>query len=94
MGSSDSESEDERRVVRSAKDKATEELMAVCNEIRVRPFRKSIRMNNQTIDSAWMDLALDVISPFGCVLVLVVVLRWGGVGRRRAAEGARRVFWV
>ena len=35
MGSSDSESEDERRVVRSAKDKAIEELAAVCNEIRV-----------------------------------------------------------
>lgn len=36
MGSSDSESEDERRVVRSAKDKATEELSAICNDIRVR----------------------------------------------------------
>lgn len=36
MGSSDSESEDERRVVKSAKDKAQDELRAVCNEIRVR----------------------------------------------------------
>jgi hypothetical protein len=35
MGSSDSESEDERRVVRSAKDKAQEELRAVCNDIKV-----------------------------------------------------------
>lgn len=35
MGSSDSESEDERRVVRSAKDKATQELLSICNEIRV-----------------------------------------------------------
>ncbi|KAL4854001.1 Eukaryotic translation initiation factor 3 subunit C [Chlorella vulgaris] len=34
MGSSDSESEDERRVVRSAKDKAQEELRAVCNDIK------------------------------------------------------------
>ena len=38
MGSSDSDSEDERRVVRSAKDKATEELASICNEIRVRRF--------------------------------------------------------
>lgn len=37
MGSSDSESEDERRVVRSAKDKAYDELRATCNEIKVRP---------------------------------------------------------
>lgn len=36
MGSSDSESEDERRVVRSAKDKAYDELRATCNEIKVR----------------------------------------------------------
>jgi len=36
MGSSDSESDNERRVVRSAKDKATEELAAVCGEMRVR----------------------------------------------------------
>ena len=36
LGSSDSESEDERRVVRSAKDRATEELLSICNEIRVR----------------------------------------------------------
>lgn len=36
MGSSESESEDERRVVKSAKDKASEELVVVCNEIRVR----------------------------------------------------------
>lgn len=35
MGSSDSESEDERRVVRSAKDKAHEELRATCNDIKV-----------------------------------------------------------
>ncbi|KAI7845552.1 hypothetical protein COHA_000843 [Chlorella ohadii] len=34
MGSSDSESEDERRVVRSAKDKAYDELRATCNEIK------------------------------------------------------------
>ncbi|KAL4433586.1 hypothetical protein ABPG75_000027 [Micractinium tetrahymenae] len=34
MGSSDSESEDERRVVRSAKDKAHDELRATCNEIK------------------------------------------------------------
>lgn len=34
MGSSDSESEEERRVVKSAKEKAVEELQAVCNEIR------------------------------------------------------------
>jgi hypothetical protein len=36
MASSDSESEDERRVVRSAKDKATVELAGICGEIRVR----------------------------------------------------------
>ena len=36
MGSSDSESEDERRVVRSAKDKAHDELRGTCNEIKVR----------------------------------------------------------
>ena len=35
MGSSDSESEDERRVVRSAKDKAHDELRATCNDIKV-----------------------------------------------------------
>lgn len=35
MGSSESESEDERRVVRSAKTKATEDLLAICNDIRV-----------------------------------------------------------
>jgi hypothetical protein len=34
MGSSESESEDERRVVRSAKDKATRELEATCAELR------------------------------------------------------------
>ena len=34
MGSSDSESEDERRVVKSAKAKASEELVNICNEIR------------------------------------------------------------
>ena len=39
MGSSDSESEDERRVVRSAKDKAYDELRATCNEIKVRDHR-------------------------------------------------------
>ena len=33
MGSSESESEDERRVVRSAKVKAQEELAATCNEV-------------------------------------------------------------
>ena len=36
MGTSDSDSEDERRVVKSAKDKAHEELQATCNEIKVR----------------------------------------------------------
>lgn len=35
MGSSESESEDERRVVRSAKVKAQEELAATCNEVRL-----------------------------------------------------------
>ena len=35
MGSSESESEDERRVVRSAKDRATEDLYSICNDIRV-----------------------------------------------------------
>jgi hypothetical protein len=35
MGSSESESEDERRVVRSAKDKAHEELLTTCTDIRV-----------------------------------------------------------
>lgn len=35
MGSSDSESEDERRVVRSAKDKAQDELRATCTDIKV-----------------------------------------------------------
>jgi len=35
MGSSESESEEERRVVKSAKQKAVEELSSVCNEIRV-----------------------------------------------------------
>ncbi|RMZ52937.1 hypothetical protein APUTEX25_001056, partial [Auxenochlorella protothecoides] len=34
MGSSDSESEDERRVVKSAKTKAVEELQNTCNDIR------------------------------------------------------------
>ncbi len=34
VGSSDSESEEERRVVKSAKTKATEELANICNEIR------------------------------------------------------------
>jgi translation initiation factor 3 subunit C len=34
MGSSDSESEEERRVVKSAKAKATEELGNICNDIR------------------------------------------------------------
>jgi translation initiation factor 3 subunit C len=34
MGSSDSESEEERRVVKSAKAKASEELVNICNEIR------------------------------------------------------------
>lgn len=34
MGSSDSESEDERRVVKSAKAKAQEELVNICNEVR------------------------------------------------------------
>ena len=37
MGSSDSESEDERRVVRSAKDKAHDELRVQCNDLKVRP---------------------------------------------------------
>ena len=39
MGSSDSESEDERRVVRSAKDKAHDELRATCNDIKARQSR-------------------------------------------------------
>lgn len=34
MGSSDSESEEERRVVKSAKAKATEELANICDDIR------------------------------------------------------------
>jgi translation initiation factor 3 subunit C len=34
VGSSESESEEERRVVKSAKTKATEELANICNEIR------------------------------------------------------------
>lgn len=44
MGSSDSESEDERRVVRSAKDKAYDELRATCNEIKVRDHRAATRL--------------------------------------------------
>lgn len=36
VGSSDSDSEDDKRVVRSAKDKRFEELQATCDEIRVR----------------------------------------------------------
>ena len=39
MGSSESESEEERRVVKSAKQKAVEELSSVCNEIRVSPTK-------------------------------------------------------
>lgn len=36
VGSSDSDSEDDKRVVRSAKDKRFEELQSTCDEIRVR----------------------------------------------------------
>ena len=35
MGSSDSDSDDDRRVVRSAKDRRYDELKATCDEIRV-----------------------------------------------------------
>jgi len=52
MGSSDSESEDERRVVRSAKDKATEELLSICNDIR-----NKMHINDwQSIQSLWDKL--------------------------------------
>ena len=37
VGSSDSDSDDGRRVVRSAKDKALEDLRSACDEIRVSP---------------------------------------------------------
>jgi len=36
VGSSDSDSDEDKRVVRSAKDKRFEELQATCDEIRVR----------------------------------------------------------
>jgi Eukaryotic translation initiation factor 3 subunit 8 N-terminus len=36
VGSSDSDSEDDKRVVRSAKDRRFDELKATCEEIRVR----------------------------------------------------------
>ena len=36
IGSSDSDSEDDKRVIRSAKDRRFDELQATCHEIRVR----------------------------------------------------------
>lgn len=42
VGSSDSDSEDNKRVVRSAKDKRFEELQATCDEIRVRSRASSL----------------------------------------------------
>ena len=39
VGSSDSDSEDDKRVVRSAKDRRYDELRGTCDEIRVRFFR-------------------------------------------------------
>ena len=35
IGSSDSDSEDDKRVIRSAKDRRFDELQATCHEIRV-----------------------------------------------------------
>ena len=52
LGSSDSESEDERRVVRSAKDRATEELLSICNELR-----NKMHINDwQSIQTLWDKL--------------------------------------
>jgi len=41
VGSSDSDSDEDKRVVRSAKDKRFEELQATCDEIRVRARARS-----------------------------------------------------
>ena len=38
IGSSDSDSEDDKRVIRSAKDRRFDELQATCHEIRVGPW--------------------------------------------------------
>ncbi len=37
IGSSDSDSDDDKRVVRSAKDRRFDELKGTCEELRVRP---------------------------------------------------------
>ena len=42
IGSSDSDSEDDKRVIRSAKDRRFDELQATCHEIRVSAMCQSM----------------------------------------------------
>ena len=42
IGSSDSDSEDDKRVIRSAKDRRFDELQATCHEIRVSAMCQSL----------------------------------------------------
>lgn len=44
IGSSDSDSEDDKRVIRSAKDRRFDELQATCHEIRV-SYRLSYQLS-------------------------------------------------
>ena len=49
IGSSDSDSEDDKRVIRSAKDRRFDELQATCHEIRVSPFCGSLLSARNTL---------------------------------------------
>jgi hypothetical protein len=68
LGSSDSESEDERRVVRSAKDRATEELLSICNEIRVCPQGYFIENIDDSIPCIYIILnaSTSIFLIFSC----------------------------
>ena len=75
VGSSDSDSEDDKRVVRSAKDKRFEELQATCDEIRAR-CRASALTTEQNSCCFVLFRACQAVKNQGTLLGRISVAYW------------------